>query len=270
MPHPISDWLQSLRKWGVSGIAEGGPGGRVQVGLLVLPASGLQPMERAGTKNIWRLEPGLRSRVWHAGGGLGVEELRHDRSEHAFRAAETETGVRTVFGFVFCCVAVLVAGSDIRGRPLAEEQKSQSFCKASEYRQFDFWLGDWDAYESGSTTPEAHVKISRALDGCAIREQYESADGYEGESLSMYDKSRKVWQQSWFTNRGYMLVVEGTFHDGAMELTGSDRAPDRKERRVRGTWKPEDNGVRETAFRSTDEGKTWTQWFDLEFKSHKQ
>ncbi len=166
-------------------------------------------------------------------------------------------------------LAVLAGVGYARAACAADEPQTSSFCTAPEYRQFDFWLGDWDAFDVGTTTPSAHVKIDRALGGCALREQYEGADGYKGESLSMYDKSRKVWHQSWFTNRGYMLTIEGTFHDGEMELTGSDRAPDGKERRVRGIWKPESGGVRETAYRSTDGGKSWTQWFDLEFRPRK-
>jgi hypothetical protein len=164
---------------------------------------------------------------------------------------------------------VLIGIAQARPARAADEPGKNAFCSAPEYRQFDFWLGDWDAFDVGSTTPSAHVKIDRALGGCALREQYEGADGYKGESLTMYDKSRKIWQQSWFTNHGYMLTIQGSFHDGEMELTGSDRAPEGKERRVRGIWKPEDGGVRETAYRSTDGGKTWSQWFDLQFKARK-
>lgn len=178
--------------------------------------------------------------------------------------------MRTTFAFVFCCVAVLVAGSDIRVRgAAAEESNKQSFCTAPEYRQFDFWLGDWDAYELGSAVPEARVKISSVLGGCAVREEYDAADGHQGESLSIYDKSRGIWHQSWFTNRGQFLAIEGSFSDAAMVLTGSDRTADGEKRLVRGRWRAEGKNVRETAWRSID-GKTWQQWFDLEFKPHKQ
>jgi hypothetical protein len=176
---------------------------------------------------------------------------------------------RKYLGLIAAALAVLT-GLAYGGAARAADESAKDFCSAPEYRQFNFWLGDWDAYDvGGSTTPSAHVKIDRALKGCALREQYEGADGYRGESLSMYDRSRKVWQQSWFTNHGYMLTIEGTFHDGEMELTGSDFAPDGRERRVRGIWKAEDGGVRETAYRSTDGGKTWTLWLDLQFKLRK-
>jgi hypothetical protein len=34
-------------------------------------------------------------------------------------------------------------------------------------------------------------------------------------------------------------------------------------------WKPVNGGVRETAFSSTNGGKTWKPWFDLMFRPHK-
>jgi DICT domain-containing protein len=107
------------------------------------------------------------------------------------------------------------------------------------------------------------------LVGCVLREKYSGADGNQGQSLRIYDISRRVWHQTWVTNRGELLTIEGTFQYGAMTLSGADRTADGKERRVRGVWKPENGGVRETAVTSTDGGKTWKPWFDLNFRSHK-
>jgi hypothetical protein len=88
-------------------------------------------------------------------------------------------------------------------------------------------------------------------------------------SFSIYDASRKVCHQSWVTNRGKLLIIEGKLEDGAMVLAGVDRTPSGEERYVHGIWKPADGGVRETAFTSTDGGKTWKSWFDLMFRPHK-
>ncbi|MGA9507293.1 MAG: hypothetical protein WBV55_01470 [Candidatus Sulfotelmatobacter sp.] len=70
-----------------------------------------------------------------------------------------------------------------------------------------------------------------------------------------------------------MLVIEGGFTDGEMVLTGADRTAAGRERLVRGNWKAEGAGVRETAVRETavysmDGGKTWKPWFDLIFRAH--
>jgi hypothetical protein len=71
-------------------------------------------------------------------------------------------------------------------------QLPKSDCNLPEHHQFDFWLGDWDVFESDGVTKAAHVGVERALDGCALRELYEDPTAMKGESLSAYDSSRKV------------------------------------------------------------------------------
>ena len=141
-------------------------------------------------------------------------------------------------------------------------------CSAPEYRQFDFWIGDWDAFEAGEKAAEARVRVTRILGGCVLLEDYEQPGGAKGESFSIYDASRKVWHQTWVTNRGKLLVIEGKFDAGTMVLSGVDHA--RGDTLVRGVWKPMAGGVRETAVLSTDGGKSWKPWFDLYFHPHKR
>jgi hypothetical protein len=80
----------------------------------------------------------------------------------------------------------------------------------------------------GSTVPSARVKVDVLLNGCVLRGQYAGSDGHRGESLSIYDSSRKVWHQSWVTNRGELLTIEGTFQNGEMVLAGADCTADEK------------------------------------------
>jgi hypothetical protein len=117
------------------------------------------------------------------------------------------------------------------------------------------------------TTKVARTQVDLILDGCVLRENYQATDGHQGQSFSIYDASRKVWHQTWVTNRGQLLVIEGTFEAGEMVLSGVDHAT---ETLVRGTWKPVNGGVREIGVTATDGGKTWKPWFDLVFRPHKQ
>jgi hypothetical protein len=144
----------------------------------------------------------------------------------------------------------------------------QAGCAAPAYRQFDFWLGDWDVFDSHSQAKVARVHVTRTLDDCVLLEEYRGSDGHEGQSFSIYDAPRGVWHQTWVTNRGQLLFIEGNLRAGAMELSGSERLADGTVRLVRGTWQPSHDGVREVAVRSTDGGKTWTEWFDLVFRPH--
>ncbi|MGA9852676.1 MAG: hypothetical protein WBR15_07070 [Gammaproteobacteria bacterium] len=143
-------------------------------------------------------------------------------------------------------------------------------CTAPEYHRLNFWLGDWDTYEANGKGPsEARNRVTSILGGCVILEHYEGTDGAIGESFTIYDASRKVWHQTWVTNRGHLLVLEGGFKGYALTLEGSDTDADGKPELIRGVWMPQLDGVRETAYMSRDGGKTWKLDFDILFKPHR-
>jgi hypothetical protein len=103
-------------------------------------------------------------------------------------------------------VSVVVLFARIEGRPAVPASSTESPksapCMAPEYRQFDFWIGDWDAFDVGSPVVVARTQVDRILDGCVLHENYEGTDGHKGQSFTIYDESRNVWHQSWVTNRG--------------------------------------------------------------------
>jgi hypothetical protein len=154
----------------------------------------------------------------------------------------------------------------------APAPKAVAKCATPEHRQFDFWVGDWDAYDVGAPGKVvARNRVDLILDGCALREVYEQTDGLTGQSFSLYDASRQVWHQSWVTNSGQLLTIEGRFENGRMTLAGT-RLVEGHEQKVRGVWYPEKDGVRsvrERAESSDDGGKTWKPLFDIVFRPHK-
>lgn len=183
--------------------------------------------------------------------------------------------VRNVSAAALCLLIALASGK-IATKDASAQPSKPAACSAPEFHQFDFWAGDWDAFEIDNPhTPVARTRVDRILDGCVLLEDYQDTSGSHGQSFSIYDASRKVWHQSWVTNRGKLLVIEGTMQSGEMVLSGVDHTGDgnsndnRKEKLVRGDWKPVNGGVRETAVTSLDGGKTWTPWFELVFRPHK-
>ena len=118
---------------------------------------------------------------------------------------------------IFLPLAFIVAvsqafGTDVRPIP-------SSGCNDPEYRQFDFWVGDWDAFDAGDpSTPMARTRVDRIAAGCAMHELYEQVDGLIGDSIVAYDPVRRSWQQTWVTNHGSLMVVTGRFNDGALTL----------------------------------------------------
>jgi hypothetical protein len=163
---------------------------------------------------------------------------------------------------------VTPAGRTMRVTPTGRPAAS---CATAEFRQFDFFAGDWDTYDVADPSKlVARNRVTVVLDGCAVREVYEQGDGLVGESLSIYDGSRRCWHQSWVTNRGSLLLLNGGLEGERMVLSGPDRAADGTPSVLRAIWWKEGADVREKAERSTDGGKTWSAVFDIVFRPHRQ
>lgn len=142
-------------------------------------------------------------------------------------------------------------------------------CATGAYRQFGFWIGDWDAVDpERPSVVVAHARVELILNGCVLHEIYEAVDGHKGESYTIYDVTRDTWHQTWVNDHGYLLTIEGHLRGQTMVLEGTDRLPDGKIRQVRGEWTPDSLGVVEVATRSDDAGATWAPWFALLFKPH--
>ncbi|HVO88757.1 MAG TPA: hypothetical protein VMV45_09455 [Casimicrobiaceae bacterium] len=161
---------------------------------------------------------------------------------------------------VSLCVAVVAAGSALSSGTDAADSPS---CTSPEYRQFDFWLGDWQV--AGPTgKPVGRNRITAIHNGCALQEQWTGNGGSTGTSLNTYDASRKRWHQTWVDNGGNLLLLEGSFADGRMTLSGAtQRAEATGTDLQRITWTPQPDGrVRQLWEASEDDGKSWKVVFD--------
>jgi len=171
---------------------------------------------------------------------------------------------RSLFTAVLAGSVALIAS---RGGPV-QHNRSPS-CDGDEYHQFDFFVGDWDAYDFG--VPDsviAHNVVTPMVGGCAVREVYMQRDGLVGESFSTFDSSRHIWHQSWVTNHGALLLLDGRLDGGRMVLTATVHGAKGDTSLLRGIWIPGHGSVRETAQRSIDNGKTWEPVFDIVFRPH--
>ena len=168
------------------------------------------------------------------------------------------------------CRLLLFVLLGVVASPLLAAEHASSVCSAPAYRQFDFFVGDWDTYDvQAQDKVVARNTVKVILDGCVIHEDYRQNDGLHGESYSLYDAARKVWHQSWVTNRGDLLLLDGGLQDNRMVFEGVERKAGKPDALVRAAWYRQGDGVRETAERSLDGGKTWKIEFDIVFKPHK-
>lgn len=130
-------------------------------------------------------------------------------------------------------------------------------CSAPEYRQFDFWVGEWDVFLPGGQQAGSNV-VERLLGGCALSENWTSATGGHGKSYNFYDAARGVWHQTWIDAQGNPLYIDGGMQGDSMVLTdGLNRI----------TWTPLESGhVRQHWEVTQDDGVTWATAFDGEYR----
>jgi hypothetical protein len=141
-------------------------------------------------------------------------------------------------------------------------------CNTAEYRQFDFWLGNWEVfdYSTGKKGEFAGTNnVVQLYGGCAIQENWVGAGGDIGTSLNSYFNLDQKWHQTWVDNSGYRLEIAGVFKDGKMILEGTH--PGRAAgvtvlNRISWNTLSSPKEVRQLWERSRDAGKTWEVLFD--------
>jgi hypothetical protein len=146
-------------------------------------------------------------------------------------------------------------------------------CTAPEHRQFDFWVGTWDVYRTGTDRLVGHSLIERLYAGCVIRENWLPLNGQGGSSLNTYRPEDPGWRQLWADSSNSWAEFRGGLVDGAMVISGVWRGaagpgstPLIRIRYSRG----EDGSVRQEGHASTDNGVTWTPSFDFTYRPRSQ
>lgn len=124
------------------------------------------------------------------------------------------------------------------------------------YREFDFWLGEWNVTSDGN---QAGVNfITSQLDGCLVEENWTGAGGGQGRSMNAYDAATGAWSQYWMDQFGLHLRLEGGIESGAMVMQGPRALPSGGFAIDRITWTPEANGdVNQFWAFSLDDGATF-------------
>lgn len=146
-------------------------------------------------------------------------------------------------------------------------------CAAPEYRQFDFWIGNWDVVTT--SRPEEMRGGSRVESinfGCGIRETWLPFTSINGASLSIYDQHDHAWRQTWIDAGGGRVEFQGGLKDGKMVLTGlwRDVLGPGKDALVRMTLAPAGDGdLRQIGETSVDQGKSWQPYFDFTYQPNK-
>jgi hypothetical protein len=145
---------------------------------------------------------------------------------------------------------------------LALIEKNAHPCDTGPFRDFDFWIGEWDVTAAGVTAGTS--SIQQILNQCVIQENYTGQGGYSGKSFNIYDTGSKEWRQFWVDNGGSLVEFHGRYDDGKLEYHADTVQPDgtHVQRRMIFVRMPEGN-VRQYSEQSSDGGKKWSLEYDL-------
>ncbi|MEM9233980.1 MAG: hypothetical protein AAGA69_07030, partial [Pseudomonadota bacterium] len=139
---------------------------------------------------------------------------------------------------------------------VAQAQNDAAFvnpCTQGVATDFDYWVGDWVAFDSNTGEVQGIDRIETINNGCTLfqdwrqmTDRYRSPDApyrYAGISFSYVDGAG-VWHQTWVSNGGGPITLKGGLDDKGTMTLRTEEAPGRDNNffyRV-WRWEPQEDG----------------------------
>jgi hypothetical protein len=145
-------------------------------------------------------------------------------------------------------------------------QHNATPCDDAKFKQFDFWIGDWDVAQAGDGVHVGTSHISEEMNGCVVWENWTTTGGpYFGKSYNTWNSNLNRWEQYWVDSSGGVLFFHGGLKENVMDYW-TDDVP----QSAGGTllhhlqfFNLGVDKVRQFSQGSTDGGKTWHTEYDL-------
>lgn len=149
------------------------------------------------------------------------------------------------------------------------QQVQQSKCKTqSEYRQFDFWIGEWEV-KNPNDVVVGNSTIELIVGDCVILENWSSVTGYTGKSLNYYSLVDQKWHQKWIGSDVIPIEFSGDNdpETKSMNYIGKGIGQDGIKLDYKLTfYHLTDNHIRQHWEQSNDDGTTWVTIFDGHYR----
>ena len=149
-------------------------------------------------------------------------------------------------------------------------------CKADAHkREFDFWVGEWDVFVTGTNNKAGHSLVQKASGDCMILENWTALGPapHNGKSMNYVNTQTNKWEQLWIGSAGGPGYVtrfyDGEYKDSVMQFIFEANGPQGK---VAGRFRFFNQGpdqVRQLSETSADGGQTWTTNYDFTYKRKK-
>lgn len=169
------------------------------------------------------------------------------------------------FSTLFYFVLTILFLPTLHGQSFLSNPEAQK-----KIHEFDFWLGEWVVYKTGTDTIGGYSRIESILDSVGLQEHYQPVSGpYRGTSINKYNFAEKQWEQFWVDNSGLTLHITGNREGNKMVLSNTAKTLQGGTIHNRISWYDnEDQTVRQVWERSQD-GKKWNKVFDGTYRRKK-
>lgn len=136
---------------------------------------------------------------------------------------------------------------------------SKGPCDTEGHRQFLFWVGAWNVYDSlGNQIGENTIEL--ILDNCVLSENWKSASGQEGKSYNSYDDKTDTWYQTWVDQSGNTIHFEGQW-SGDRLIYKSELKAEQGPYHYQMSFIPQDKGEVVQEWLVTRDFVTWSTLF---------
>lgn len=136
-------------------------------------------------------------------------------------------------------------------------------------REFDFWQGAWNVFQSGSDYQVGKSVIELKSGSCLILENWTATGGLdEGKSMNYFNTKNNKWEQVYMGISGVpQNYYNGEYRDGAMRFDGDGVTKTGGKMLFHLSYfNQSKDQVRQLLEQSADEGKTWTTLYDFTYK----
>jgi hypothetical protein len=168
----------------------------------------------------------------------------------------------------------------VRGMPefgtLRSKTEVNAFpCKADAHkREFDFWVGEWDVYVTGTNNRAGHSLIQKASGDCMILENWTSLGPvpFTGKSMNYVNPQTNKWEQLWIGSGGGgapTRFYDGEYRDSVMQFVFEATTPQGRQTGRFRFFNQGPDQVRQLSETSADGSKTWTTNYDFTYKRKK-
>jgi len=200
-----------------------------------------------------------------------LAEARWHLLDAALTAGSTwrllSTNKRGEFHAHIACLRIAAAVTPEPGAQQPSPPPAPPACDSEGHAGFDFWLGEWDVYQTGGDAKVADSRIGRKHNGCAVTESWIPLCGAGGTSLNHWDINAGAWRQKWVGSSPGAVEFTGGVTEGKMVLTEIWPSPGALHTLVRMSYSAnEDGSVRPFGESSTDHGVSWQSAFDFTFR----